>query len=124
MWGFLASVFIIIGLANPVFLPVGIFCAWMEWRAEKTASIRARARANINNGPAPCPSCGSKLWQRVGPASIRPAQGIRSFQFPMTGQATLRTFQCARCGVQGRYGFASDAPERGWIPLTAYMRGW
>lgn len=124
MWGFLASLFIIIGLAMPPFLLLGFFFAWLEWRGDKANDIRARARANPAQAPAPCPSCGGMLWQAVGAASIRPAQGIRSFQFPMTGQATIRTFQCAKCGVQGRYGFASDAPERGWIPLTAYMRGW
>ncbi len=128
MWSGKSLLTFILGFAFPPIWLLFVYFQIQESRKEgsdsKARDIRSRVLSNLyTTSPAACPSCGGTSF-RGGVISAIPARGIRSFQFPMSGIASVCNFTCLTCGTKGRYAIAHTEAERGWILLDRYMGGW
>jgi hypothetical protein len=117
-------------LATPIFPPglvIGIILLWMSYRREEAMRKDRLAFATSppigESNPGPCPDCGEINWLR-SEVSVIPANNLRSFQFPMEGNAAVARFNCMSCGAGGRYGRSYTRRQDGWILLGRFYGGW
>jgi hypothetical protein len=125
--GLMAALTFFAGFAVPPLWILTILFMYLEYRQDK-AKERDRAAYYASppiakSNPGDCPNCGAINWSR-GMLRYLPASGIRSFKFPMEGNAAVAYFSCNNCGARGRYGRSVVRRQDGWILLDRYMGGW
>lgn len=128
MWGVLAAITFFLGFAAPFLWLLTVWFLWLDHQQSKNqtglVAVRAYARANFERShPGECAFCGEMNWSRTD-FQILPADGMRSFQFPMEGEVAVARFTCLNCGSFARYGRSLYKPEQGWVMLDRYVGGW
>lgn len=129
MWDAIFVVSFLLTFVAPIpFLPIAIF-AWIKAgqadENKRTLTVkRNKVLANVDAVAPTCSACGSVRMVSSGAGTAIPAQGVRSFQFPLEGMVLVRRYTCIDCSISARYGLAQAWPENGWIMLDRYMGGW